>query len=110
MTDRYFLAPTGDKVALSAMEDHADVGRRVLADIGICPKDYADIYDQMFQLGYTRVVEFPDRICAENLSVPLTHSQLEFLHARRLHGGSTRELQINNSPFAETRRWNHLTI
>jgi len=104
VTKRYYLTPDGTKVDQTAAEDHADVGRRVLADRGIKPKDYADSYDQMFNLGFARVVEFKERICAENPKLPLTDPQMAFLIRRQSDCGGQRELTINDKKFCETRR------
>lgn len=109
MTERYFLSPDGTKVDQTAAEDHADVGRRVLADRGIEPRDYADTYDQMFILGYTRVVEYRERICAENPKLPLSGPQMAFLLRRQSDCGGQRELAINDKLFGETRRGGSLT-
>lgn len=37
-------------------EDHADIARRLLPTHGVHAQDYGDLYVQMFQLGYARVV------------------------------------------------------
>ena len=101
---RYYLAPTGDQVPQTVLEDHADVGRRILAVAGITPKDYSDIYDQMELLGYFRVVEFPNRVFAENSRRPATVSQMAFLRDRQSADGAPRELLLNDQLFTETRR------
>ena len=101
---RYYLAPIGEPVPQTPVEDHADVGRRILASLGVIPVDYSDIYDQMEILGYFRVVEFPQRVFAENSNCPSTHSQMAFLQERRFADGGNRELVINDELFTETRR------
>ncbi len=107
---RYFLSPSGVKVQQSLLEDHADVGRRILKDKGITPKDYTDIYDQMFKLGFCRVVEFPDHVCAENPFMDLNRAQREFLEDRKSDAEVPRKLSVNNKLFTETRRGGSLTI
>lgn len=108
-TPRYYLAPTGQKVVAEIGEDHADIGRRVLAAVGITPKDYSDIYDQMELIGYFRVVEFQNRVFAENSVRRPNRSQMRFLQDRQFNSGTERELLINDTLFTETRRCGSLT-
>lgn len=108
-SNRYYLAPNGEQVQQTAVEDHADVGRRILAAGGITPKDYGDIYDQMERLGYFRVVEFPERVFAENSRCPVTESQMAFLRDRQFANGRERELVLNDRHFTETRRGGSLS-
>lgn len=109
MTTRYYLSSLGVIVPHATTEDHADVGRRILAEAVIVPQDYADIYDQMEKLGYFRVAEFTERIFAENKVCPATCNQLAFLLERVNDGNNERLLLINDELFTETRREGGLT-
>lgn len=101
MFTRYFLTPDGTKVAPQSGEDHANIGRHVLALEGIAPKDNEDIYNQMLALGFVRVAEYHGQICAENPVRELSAGQFAFLESIKFT--SKRELLFNDRLFEETR-------
>ena len=68
MPDRYFLDPNGAvtrRMQGQPGEGHHEIGQERLAEHGIVPKDYADVYRQMFRLKYVRVVEHDDNTTIE---------------------------------------------
>lgn len=51
---KFFLSHDGQLVG-EPNEDHADIARRVLPELGGTIGDYAGLYDQMFAFGFARV-------------------------------------------------------
>lgn len=101
---RYFLSPSGQKVARLAGEfDHADIARRVLKSFGLGPRTYEAAYTMMFEKGFARVVEYPDvnLIHAENDNRSFSRAQREYLEDRFLATGFP--VKLNKSTFLETR-------
>ena len=56
MFRKSFIAPDGTSIG-NPNDDHADQARAYLASKGIKAKDYADLYTQMFALGFARASE-----------------------------------------------------
>src|SRR5438105_6278257 len=103
MEKRFFLRPDGQPEKLQTGEhDHADTGRRILAAKGIVPRDYADIYTQLFRLGYARVAELDELIYVENDGHPLSPEQSAHLEDDSLRTG--KPVKLNDRYFVGTRR------
>jgi hypothetical protein len=80
--NRYFIDPNGAKTFRAQGrpgEGHVDIGQEVLAANGVIPKDKQDIYDQMFRLGYMRIVEHPGRILEVEFPGRMTSAQKRFI-------------------------------
>ena len=68
MPDRYFLDPNGAvtrRMQGKPGDGHHEIGEEHLAANGIVPKDFDDVYRQMFRLRFVRVVEHDDGATVE---------------------------------------------
>ena len=90
---RYFLDQHGAKVfgrQAKPDEGHAEIAREVLKRLGMTPANLADHYDQMFGLGYARIVEHPDQVLEVEYVSHLRDSQEKFVNGMRQRGWSVR--------------------
>ncbi len=90
---RYFLDQHGAKVfgpQAKPGDGHVEIAREVLKGLGITPANLADHYDQMFRLGYARVVEHPDQVLEVEYLNQLSGSQEQFVNGMRQKGWSVR--------------------
>jgi len=66
--DRYFLDPNGAvtrRTPSQPGDGHTEIGRELLAQRGIVPKDIDDVYRQMYLLCFVRIVEHDDNLTVE---------------------------------------------
>jgi hypothetical protein len=71
-------------------EGHVEIAREVLKRLGTTPANLADHYDQMFGLGYARVVEHADQVLEVEYLNQLSASQEQFVNGMRQRGWSVR--------------------
>ena len=69
---------------------HVEIAREVLKRLGMTPANLADHYDQMFGLGYARIVEHPDQVLEVEYVSYLSDSQEKFVNGMRQRGWSVR--------------------
>ena len=80
--NRYFLDQHGAKTFRARGqpgEGHVDIGQEVLAELGVTPKDKLDVYEQMFQRKFVRVVEHDDHTLEVEYRGKLTSAQKSFI-------------------------------
>ena len=97
-TERYFLNPEGvptERMAGKPGAGHIEVAKAFL-DVSSAG---TNVYDQMFALGFARVLETDDLV---SVDAPrrLTKKQKQFLDAKRNEG---KQVSINAEDFIGTR-------
>ena len=93
-----FISRNGEIIG-NVNEDHADVARRHLASVGVTPKDYEDLYVQMFRLGFVRVGVDSRELHVEHKQ-PLTRAQKVKIEDALLAG---KEVYVNDRRFTESK-------
>ena len=67
----YWLSPSGELRGRDPVngesDSHADIGLRVLAELGVQARDRDDVYGQLFQRGYLRLNQIIDPVCGDEV-------------------------------------------
>ena len=89
MEDRYYLHPNGAvtrRMHSLPHDEHIDIAREVLAPPGFNIVFMDELYDRMFELGYTRIVECGGNEVQYEKPGALTPQQEAYLQTLRAAG------------------------
>jgi len=101
MIAKSFMSSNGDFIGIRG--DHADQGRAYLASIGVTPKDYSDIYTQMFSRGFARISVDGNDFHIERPQ-GLSSAQKSAVEDRLIAGFS---VFVNDRRYTESKENNH---
>jgi hypothetical protein len=104
--NRYFVTRDGEKTLQSGRPggSHVDIGREVLAELGVTAKDGFDVYEQMFRREFVRVVEHANGRLEVEFRGKLTPAQTRFVENMEQQGWklqlleTRRELDVGFDP------------
>lgn len=108
MLIKYFLDPQGialGRMAGKPFSSHIPIAEAVLIAHGkfVPLAKNSDIYEQMFKLGYARVVEDDQNVWVDSPN-PLTRAQRDFLEDKHYH--QKKNIILNDKRFIEARAKN----
>ena len=78
MPARYYLDPNGAEMGRMQGQPgrgHYEIGQERLAENGIVPRDFEDVYRQMFRLRFARIVEHDNNTVEVEHGPDLTAAQ-----------------------------------
>lgn len=97
MQAKSFISQSGQLVGNGG--DHADIARRHLAALAIVPRDYEDLYNQMFRLGFARSSEDSSQFHIER-PAGLSRAQQKLVQDKLFDG---KEVFINDRRYVESK-------